>query len=214
MRSYAQQKSAGRSAVAIGIVLILQLGVLYGVLKALDVQFITKAKQDVDTKIIEEVKPPPPDTPPPPPPPPTQAPPPPFIPPPEIVINQPPPPPVVTQAVTQAPPAPAPVQHTEAPPAPAVADTSASAKPISGPALVFPPRMQASGREGSVDVACDVETDGSTSNCEVISSSGGSAFVDAAMDYVKHARYKPATHNGQAVKESHHRWTISFKLNG
>ena len=35
MRSYAQQRSAGRSATAIGIVFVLQLGVLYGVMKAL-----------------------------------------------------------------------------------------------------------------------------------------------------------------------------------
>jgi periplasmic protein TonB len=211
MRSYAQQRSVGRSAAAIGIVFVLQLGVLYGVLRALDVQFITKAKQDVDTKIIEEIKPPPPDLPPPPPPPPTVAPPPPFIPPPEIIIQQQAPPPVVQQATIVAPPAAPPVSHTEAPPAPAVQDTNVSERPINGGTPQYPPRMIQSGREGSVDVECDVDTDGKTSNCTVLSSTGGSAFADSALEFVKTKVYKPATHNGQAMKVRH-KWTIAFKL--
>ncbi len=213
MRSYAQQKSAGRSATAIGLVLLLQLVILYGVIKALDVQFITRAKQDVETKVIDEVKPPPPDLPPPPPPPPTVAPPPPFIPPPEIIINAPPPPPVVQQATVVAPPAAPPVQHTEAPPAPVVQDTNVSERPINGGKPTYPARMIQSGREGSVDVECDVDTDGKTSNCSIIAATGGSAFSDSALDYVQHQTYKPATHNGTPVK-IRKKWTIAFKLNG
>jgi periplasmic protein TonB len=213
MRSYAQQKSPGRQAMGVGIVVLLHVAIAYFVITALGVQLITKARQDVDTKIIEEVKPPPPDLPPPPPPPPTAAPPPPFIPPPEIVINAPPPPPVVQQATVVAPPAAPPVQHTEAPPAPAVPDRNVSAKPIAGPPLVYPARMVQSGREGSVDVECDVDTEGKTSNCSVISSTGGSAFSDAAMEYVTRAKYAPEIQHGVPVKVRH-KWTITFKLNG
>src|SRR5579859_5743325 len=187
--SYAQQKSPGRQALGFTLVVLLHVAIAYALISGLGKQMIEVIKQPIETKIIEEVKPPPPDLPPPPPPPPTQAPPPPFIPPPEIVINTPPPPAVVQQATVVAPPAAPPVSHTEAP-APAVQDTSASAKPIAGKPLVYPARMQQSGREGSVDVACDVDTDGATSNCEVLSSSGGSAFVDAALEYVKQAKYK------------------------
>ena len=212
MISYAQRRNPGRQALGILIAVGIQLLALYGLIVGLGVAGVAKHKQDVETKIIEDVKPPPPDLPPPPPPPPTQAPPPPFIPLPDIVVNTPPPPPVVQQAVV-APPAAAPAIRPSAP-APAVPDSGASAKAIAGPPLQYPKRMLDAGREGSVDVACDVDVDGTTSNCEVLSTSGGSAFSDAAMEYVKHARYKPAIHNGQPVKEPKHRWTITFKLNG
>ena len=121
-----------------------------------------------------------------------------------------PPPAVVQQATVVAPPAAPPVSHTEAP-APAVQDTNVSERPINGGTPTYPPRMIQSGREGSVDVECDVDTDGKTSNCTVLSSSGGSAFADSALEFVKTKVYKPATHNGQAMKVRH-KWTIAFKL--
>jgi protein TonB len=209
--TYAQRRNPGRTASGIAVAVTIQALAIYGLVVGLNVEKVEKQKQDVETKIIDEVKPPPPDLPPPPPPPPTQAPPPPFIPLPDIIVNAPPPPPVVQQAVVAPPAAPV-VRPPSA--APAVPDSGASAKPIAGPPLQYPKRMLDAGREGSVDVACDVDTDGTTSNCEVLNSAGGSAFSDAAMEYVKHAKYKPAIHNGQPVKEPKHRWTITFKLNG
>jgi periplasmic protein TonB len=208
--SYAQQKSPGRQAVGFGLVVLLHVALGYALISGLGKQMIEVIKQPIETKIIEEVKPPPPDLPPPPPPPPQQAPPPPFIPPPEIVINTPAPPPPVVAAVTAPPAAPAPVRPTVAPEIP---DRSVSLRPIAGPPLVYPARMQQSGREGSVDVECDVDTEGHTSNCAVINSSGGSAFSDAAMEYVQHAKYAPEILHGVAVKVRH-KWTITFKLNG
>lgn len=210
MSYYAQQKSPGRQALGITIVVLLHLAIAYGLLTGLGIVNITKPRSDVETKVIEEVKPPPPDDAPPPPPPPT-APPPPFIPPPEIVINTPAPQQVIQNVVAVAPP-PRPVAPT-APAAPAVPDSDVSERPISGAKPVFPARMLQSGREGSVDIECDVGTDGKTSNCTVVSSTGGSAFADAAMESVQHATYKPAIHNGVPEKRRH-KWTIAFKLNG
>jgi protein TonB len=138
-----------------------------------------------------------------------------FIPPPEIVINTPAPPPPVQVAVVAPPPAPAPVSRPAAPPAPAPAaipDQNVSARPISGPPLNYPKRMQDSGREGVVEVECDVDTDGKTSNCAVVNATGGSAFSDAAMDYVQHSKYSPEIAHGVAVKVRH-KWAITFKLN-
>jgi len=208
--SYAQQRSPGRQALGISLVILLHAAVLYALVSGLGRQMIEVIKQPIETKIIEEVKPPPPDLPPPPPPPPQQAPPPPFIPPPEIVINQVAPPPVVQTATIVAPPAAPPVTH---PVAPEIPDRNVSERPISARPLVYPPRMQQSGREGSVDVECDVDVDGKTSNCAVITSSGGSAFSDAAMEYVNTAKYSPKIEHGVAVK-ARHKWTITFKLNG
>jgi protein TonB len=71
--------------------------------------------------------------------------------------------------------------------------------------------MEEEQREGSARVSCDVDTNGSTSNCRVDSVTGGSAFASAALAYVKRARYAPRTHNGVPVAASH-QWNIKFKL--
>jgi periplasmic protein TonB len=214
MSSYIQQRNPGRMVAGFGLIVLLHVGAAIVVVDALSKQNVDKLRQPLETKILDDVKPPPPpDLPPPPPPPPQQAPPPVFIPPPEIVINTPAPPPPVQVAVVAPPPAPVPVARpAPAAPPPVVEDTSVSAHAIGGPAQVYPKRMLESGREGSVDLTCDVDVDGSTSNCEVVTSTN-SAFADSALDYVKHAKYRPATHNGAPVKETHHRFTITYKLN-
>lgn len=91
-------------------------------------------------------------------------------------------------------------------------DRSAGSRPLNGAQIEYPPDMQAEQKEGRVIISCDVETTGSTSNCHVISSSGGQSFVKAAMKYVNSARYRPATKNGAPVKELGHRYTINFRL--
>jgi protein TonB len=207
-----QQKSPGRQLMGFVVVVLLHVGLIYALVTGLGTNIVEVIKAPIETKIIEEVKPPPPDVPPPPPPPKLAAPPPPYIPPPEIQIAQPPPPTPVATVATVAPPAPqAPPVANRQPPAPAVPDSDVSAVPIDkGKGLSYPPRMLDQGREGSADVECAVDTDGKTSNCTLVSASAP-AFGDAALNYVKQARYKPAVHNGAAVA-TNHKWTVTFKL--
>ena len=73
--------------------------------------------------------------------------------------------------------------------------------------------MQDAQREGRVVVVCDVEPTGTTSGCAVQSVQGGAAFGEAALRWVQQARYRPAVHNGVPVREAHHAFNITFKLN-
>ncbi len=209
--NFAQERNPARQMAGFGLVVLLHVGLIYLILSGLANRAMEVLKGPLEAKIIQEVKPPPPDVPPPPPPD-LAPPPPPFIPPPEVNIQQ-----TVTQtnaiqAVTSAPP-PAPVAVAPpAPPAPAVPDQEVSARPISGAPLVYPKRMQDTGREGFVLIECVVDTAGHPSDCKVAEAHGGDAFGDAAMNYVKEARYHPAVRNGQPVTEKH-QWRIDFKLN-
>lgn len=153
-------------------------------------------------------------------------PPPPEIEPPPINTEAPPqpkPPPVVKKVTKKAPPktnvAPAPSAPTgtegqgqSGNPGVGKPDRSAGSRPLNGAQIEYPPDMEAEQKEGRVILSCDVETTGSTSNCHVISSSGGQSFVKAALKYVNSARYRPATKNGAPIKELGHRYTINFKL--
>lgn len=200
--------------VSVVIVGLLHVGVLYALITGLHTRSVEIVPVPVQANIIEEIKPPPPDLPSPPPPPRLAAPPPPYIPPPEIQIREPPPPQTAIAVVTTVrPPAPEAPAVARPQPAPSpVPDSEVSAKPIAGPPLVYPPRMQQTGREGRVAITCDVDTDGSTSNCTVTAAMGGDAFAEAAMAYVQRARYKPAIRNGVAIREQHHTFSIIFRL--
>ena len=205
--SYAQERSPTRQMAGFGLVVLLHALLGYFILSGLASRTMEVLKGPLEAKMIEEVKPPPPDAPPPPPPE-LAPPPPPFIPPPEVNIQAPVTQTNAIQAVTTAAPvAPPP------PPAPkaAVPDQEVSAKPIAGEPLKYPPRMLSSGREGYALVECTVDTTGKTSDCKLDEARGGDAFGDAAMDYVKSARYHPAIRNGQPVTEKR-QWKIDFKL--
>ena len=60
-------------------------------------------------------------------------------------------------------------------------------------------------------VECTVDATGKTSDCKLDEVRGGDDFGEAAMTYVKQARYHPAVRNGQSVTEKR-QWTINFKL--
>jgi TonB family protein len=64
--------------------------------------------------------------------------------------------------------------------------------------------------ENCVLVACQVDVDGTTSNCRITSNVTGPAFGDAALKFVRGARYAPARHNGVAVARDH-AWRVCFK---
>ena len=204
-----------RTVVGWVLTIMVHAGLVYVLVSGLGNGIVKIVRPPVLTKIIEETKPPPEPPPPTPSPQLVMPPTPPYIPPPEIQIEQPPPPQrAIAVVATVPPPVPvAPPVARPAPPAPApVPDSEVSAKPIAGPPLVYPPRMLQAEREGKVDITCDVDTDGGTSNCAVTAAIGGSAFTDAAMAYVQQARYKPAVRNGVPVKEPHHTFHIIFAL--
>lgn len=87
-----------------------------------------------------------------------------------------------------------------------------SARPVSGNRLSYPADMMEQGIEGAVNATCMVDIQGVTSNCVVIGIEGSMKFADAALAYVRGARYKPAIHDGVPIVESHHIFKISFVL--
>lgn len=212
-----QQRSPTKYIVGIAIAVIFHIVVIYALMNGLGSAIVKKLHPPIKTKIITEPKKPPPP-PPPPPPPQMQQPPPPYIPPPKIQIQPPPQKHVIKQVTHTKPPVPQPPAPVATPappspnPAPAVADHSAGATPINGARPVFPEEMLEENREGSVRMACDIGTDGRTSNCEVVHATGGHAFIEAAKDFLRRARYQPAVVNGQPVVEHHHVLNINFTL--
>nr|WP_239019468.1 energy transducer TonB [Novacetimonas pomaceti] len=136
------------------------------------------------------------------------------------VIKEPPPPPI-KHVTHEKPPKPMPPAKVTPPPssntpvsdAPPVADHMAGSSPLNHVVPEYPEEMSDAGREGVVTVACDVETTGATSNCQVMSVKGGQAFADSALRAVRQSRYAPAVKNGVPVKEFHHLYTITFSLN-
>lgn len=146
-------------------------------------------------------------------------PPPPYIPPPKIQVQAPPPP--IKHVTHTKPPKPMPPAKVTPPSssdapvsnAPPVPDHMAGSSPLNHVVPEYPEEMSDAGREGVVTVACDVETTGATSNCQVMSVKGGQPFADAALRAVRQSRYAPAVKNGVPVKEFHHLYTITFSLN-
>ncbi|GBQ91529.1 TonB periplasmic protein [Gluconacetobacter johannae DSM 13595] len=116
------------------------------------------------------------------------------------------PPPKAMPPAVPTPPAP------NAPVGPPVPDHLAGARPVNNIKLEYPEDMLEENREGRVTVVCDVEATGETNNCAVTSVQGGQAFAQAALDYVRRARYQPAVKNGVPIKEFHHPYTITFRL--
>lgn len=157
----------------------------------------------------------------PPPPPEMITPPPPTLPPPKLNINIPPPPkvakpqpkpkhvakPVPTPSHAEAGPVNPNATHATANPGKSMVPThstagdhSVSAQPISGGKPEYPPEMEEQNREGKVRIKCDIDTQGKPMNCNVLSSSGGQAFVESTLKFLtEKARYRPEVRNGVPV---------------
>jgi periplasmic protein TonB len=137
-------------------------------------------------------------------PPPIVAPPPSVSPP----VLAPPPPPVITPP----PPTPAP------PPPPPPPVVSKAAGPKGDPAAWFstddyPPAAQREGREGSVQIAWQINEQGKVENCHTVESSGSPDLDDTACRLItRRAKYSPALdQTGKPIRSSaniNFRWTI------
>ncbi len=197
-----------RHIVGLIVVILFHIALIYALVNGLGKNIVDIIKQPLEAKIIKDNKPPPPEAPPPPPPQ-LVAPPPPYIPPPDIQIQAPAQTTAITEVTHTAPP-PGPVVNTQ--PAPPAPDHDVSARPVQAGPLNYPEDMQEEEREGKVTVTCDVDTNGGTSNCSVGNVVGGASFARSALEYVRGARYAPATHNGVAIA-TRHTWVINFHLN-
>ena len=188
-----QQRSFGRHAPSILMVLALHLAVGYALVTGLARKVVEVIKAPLETKIIEEIKKPPPDTPPPPPPK-LAAPPPPFIPPPEINIQVPvttPPPTITTVTTTPPPPGPPPVI---APPAPAPAPQPLVRREYKASYRVepqFPREALRRGVSGRVVAHVVVAPSGSVTEVRIISAAPPRMFDREVIRALSQWRFNP-----------------------
>lgn len=93
---------------------------------------------------------------------------------------------------------------------PAYAEPSDRGTPIpNGP--VYPHEMAKKNVEAVVVVKTDVNIEGRTIGCHVVSSTN-TDFNSSALDYCHKARYSPATKNGVPVVEHGKRLTVRYRL--
>lgn len=93
---------------------------------------------------------------------------------------------------------------------PAHAEQSSLGTPIPhGP--VYPHEMVKKNLEAVVMVKTDVNTEGRTTDCHVVSSTN-TDFNASALDYCRKARYTPATKNGVPVVEYGKTLTVRYRL--
>ena len=186
-----QQRSWGKHAPSIMLVVALHIAIGYALVTGLARTVVEVIKAPLETKIIEEIKKPPPDTPPPPPPK-LAAPPPPFIPPPEINIQVPtvtPPPTITTVTTTPPPPGPPPVVRAPEPaPQPAVRREYKAAYRVDP---VFPRQAQREGISGRVIAHVVVQPNGSVSEVRIISAAPPRVFDREVIRALSQWRFNP-----------------------
>jgi protein TonB len=190
---YAQsQRSWGKHAPSIMLVLVLHLAVGYALVTGLARKVVEVIKAPLETKIIEEIKKPPPEAPPPPPPK-MAAPPPPFIPPPEINIQAPPPPAqvITTVTTTPPPPGPPPVIAPPAPPAPPSPAVRREYKAAYRVDPVFPRQAQRDGISGRVIAHVVVQPNGNVSEVRIISAQPPRIFDREVIRALSQWRFNP-----------------------
>ena len=185
-----QQRSWGKHAPSIMLVVALHLAIGYALVTGLARKVVEVIKAPLETKIIEEIKKPPPDTPPPPPPK-LAAPPPPFIPPPEINIQVPviaQPNVITTVTTTPPPPGPPPVAQPQVAPQPAVRREYKAAYRVDP---VFPRQAQREGISGRVIAHVVVQPNGSVSEVRIISAAPPRVFDREVIRALSQWRFNP-----------------------
>jgi protein TonB len=185
-----QQRSWGKHAPSIMLVVALHLAIGYALVTGLARKVVEVIKAPLETKIIEEIKKPPPEIPPPPPPK-LATPPPPFIPPPEINIQVPtvtPPPTITTVTTTPPPPGPPPVVRAPEPAPTAVRREYKAAYRVDP---VFPRQAQREGISGRVIAHVVVQPNGSVSEVRIISAAPPRVFDREVIRALSQWRFNP-----------------------
>lgn len=188
---YGSGPSTGK-LVGIGLVILLHIGIVYGLLYGLDRAPLEFVPPPIETKIIDQVQEKKQELPPPPPK--LAPPPPPFVPPPEVHIETPAP------AASTAPTAITTVKPTEAPPAPppqAKVDPKLDKAHSHEPE--FPPTEERLGHQGTVVLSALVDGDGKVLDVKIQKSCGYQRLDDAAVAAIKAGAYKfvPGTVDGK-----------------
>lgn len=189
--------SSSRTTVILVAVIVLHIGIFYGIQSGLARKVVELLPQDIQTKIIEEEKPPE-EAPPPPPPPDIPIEPPPFVPPPEVSIQTPPTPAAITNVVTTPPPVTAPVVSAPPRQAVVVAPTQDTKKSRSCDEY-YPAASSRAEEEGVAQIRCLVGTNGKCDQISVTKSSGFDRLDEAAQKCAKDLlRFIPQTKDGVA----------------
>jgi len=196
MTSYASNKNPARSAIGFAIVAALHALLIWALIYGLGHKMIDAFRGPTLAHVtIDKIKP---QTLPLAPPPASVVPVPQiFFPQPHIIIDQAPSPDALNGPTTPTMPAPQPFKPA---PVPVVPDTNVSPSAITGALPAYPDSLQDQDVTGSATVKCDVEADGSTSNCAIIGVTGSRLFGSAVLAFVKSHKLHPATHNGAAVR--------------
>lgn len=194
-----RQQEPGKKFVGIGLVVAFHAVLVWAMVTGLVTKVVHIVKEDVETKIIEEVKPPPPppDLPPPPPPKVLSAPPPPFIPPPEVQVQQ-----QVQQntisTTTNVKPESNVLQKTVAPPqeggeakAPVIVPAVITFNSAACPAPDYPRASLRNEETGVTVLAVTVGADGAVSNVTVEKSSGFRGLDNAVRSHLLSGACKP-----------------------
>ena len=128
--------------------------------------------------------------------------------PPKFETIQPPPQPLPIE-----PPAPAPVPAPKPAPAPTPVVSHPLVRPtiLPGDAPRYPSASIRAGEEGSTSLSVCIDNRGRVASARVESSSGFSRLDDAALKWVRKARFKPANRSGQPEAYCGH--TVVYKWN-
>jgi len=90
---------------------------------------------------------------------------------------------------------------------------------VAGGPLFYPERMRLAQREASVEVTCRITVEGFAKDCVAVETmiTGGSSdsqtFEDAALDFMKNARFAPELNHGIPV-DVQHKSVINYRLTG
>ncbi len=197
--TFADQPPSSRRLAGIALVVLLHVGIVWGLLNGLGRHVTDVLRPPIEAKLIEEIKPPPPKAPPPVLPPKLTAPPPPFVPPPDIQVRQPPPNPIT--AVTREKPAEAPPPVAARAPDPAPAAPVRVAPVIDAARSCQPPEYPASSRRleesGTVVLQFLIDVDGRVTDSRIENSSGHSRLDEAARAALSRCKFKPGTVDGK-----------------
>ncbi len=81
---------------------------------------------------------------------------------------------------------------------------------IAGQDTAKPPPYDKAKYDGRVVIDCGIETDGSTSQCFIVSVEGNDRFIEQSLNFAKNAKFMPAVKNGVPVRVDRQRFEVRF----